>query len=177
MWRGETASRVNTECNLVHTYPVTGGCYQQVLQSCTEMVHDPLVKYLFKISGNLMIQITGLDKVMSQGAFQICFLWFYTLFTQASQQTFTDHQPVHQCFKMQTLSRHWTPLVLFYWLAELSNSDTAAGSENRQVKPGKWEVCKFKWSDLLLKCHVVRSPSPPPPPRQFSDIHTYNVVL
>lgn len=141
MWRGETAARVNTECNLVHTYPVTGWCYQQVLQSCTEMVHDPLVKYLFRISGNLMIQITGLDKVMSQGAFQICFLWFYTLFTQDSQQTFTDHQPVHQCFKMQTLSRHWTPLVLFY--SDLLSYQTQIWQQDQKTDKSSLENGKF----------------------------------
>lgn len=53
------------ECNLVHKYPATEGCYQQVIQPGVEVVHDPLVKYLFRVSGNLRVQATGLDKVMS----------------------------------------------------------------------------------------------------------------
>lgn len=96
---------MDSECNLVHKYPVTVGYSQQVIQPCTEVVHDPQVKYLFRISGNLRIQVTGLDKVMSQDAFQTCLLRIYTLHTQGSQQTFTDQQPLYQCFEMQTLSR------------------------------------------------------------------------
>lgn len=53
------------EYNLAHKYPVTEGCYQQVIQLGMEVVHNPLVKYLFRTSGNLRVQATGLDKVMS----------------------------------------------------------------------------------------------------------------
>lgn len=59
MWRGESVARVVMECNLVHKYPVTEGCYQQVIQPGIEVVHNPLVKYLFRISDYLKVQATG----------------------------------------------------------------------------------------------------------------------
>lgn len=99
------------ECKLVHKYPVTEGCYQQVIQPGIKVVHDPLVKYLFRISGNLGVQVTGLAKLMSQDTFQICLLPFFTPHSQGRQQILTGCQPAPQCFKMQTLSRHWTRLV------------------------------------------------------------------
>lgn len=86
MWRGESIARVVMECNLVHKYPVTEGCYQQVIQPGIEVVHDPLVKYLSRISGNLWVQVTGLDKVMSQVIFQICLLLVLTSHNQDRQQ-------------------------------------------------------------------------------------------
>lgn len=99
------------EYNLVHKYPVTEGCYQQVIQSGIEVVHNPLVKYLFRISGNLRVQATGLDEMMSQDTFQICLWPVFTPHSQDRQQILTDCQPAPQCFKTQTLSRHWTRLV------------------------------------------------------------------
>lgn len=93
------------ECNLVHKYPVTEGCYQQVIQPGIEVLHDPPVKYLFSISGNLRVQATGLDKVMSLDTFPICLLPVFT------PHILTDCQPAPQCFRMQTLSTCWTGLV------------------------------------------------------------------
>lgn len=158
MWRGESIARVVMECNLVHKYPVTEGCYQQVIQPGIEVVHDPLVKYLSRISGNLWVQVTGLDKVMSQVIFQICLLLVLTSHNQDRQQIQTAN-PLPSVLKC----KHFPDIGLAWFsqqLAEIPNSEWAAGSENRWARPQKWEVRKF---DEVMS--YLSSPS------QFSDTH------
>lgn len=130
---GKTAARVGTERNLVRKYPVTGGWHQQVPQLCTEMVPDPLVKYLFRVSGNLRTQVTGLDKAICQEFSQICCLRFYSLRTQDSQQTQITNQfsSVLKCTFQMLDSLGF----LSVQLAELSDSrqDSRTGKPTSQA--------------------------------------------
>lgn len=129
------------ECNLVHKYPVTEGCYQQVIHPGIEDVHNPLVKYLFRVSGDLRVQAAGLDKVMSQDTFQICLLPVFTPHSQDRQQLRTQQLPsVLKCKRFPHVGLAW----FSQRLAEISNSERAAGSENRGARPPKWEVFKFE---------------------------------
>lgn len=124
---------MDSECNLVHEYPVTVGCSQQVIQSCTEVVHDPLVKYLFRISGNLRIQTTGMDKMPSKSV--LCKSIPYLPRAASRHSHITNHFTSVLKYTFQT----WTPLLVFFCSSLPGDQiqDTAAGSEKKASQDWK----------------------------------------